>query len=150
MTFAPHAVVATGGRYAALADFARDHGLTMAEAQRLWHLHRPGQRQRLPNRRPSITLQAGWHSGISEQRFTVTVGFNPETGAVAEVFYADGQREGSAMQHTVQDACVLVSLLLQLGGQPADLAHSLGRLPLPGGEGPASAIGAIVDALEGL
>ena len=150
MTLAPHPVVATGGRYAALAEYAHDHGLTMAEAQRQWHLHRPDRRQRLPNRRPSITLPVAWSTGRGVLHFTLTAGFDPETGTVAEVFYADGQREGSAMQHTVQDACVVISLALQHGVQPTDLAHSLGRLPLPGGEGPASPIGAIVDALEGL
>lgn len=150
MTLAPHPVVATGGRYSALAEYAQEHGLTMAEAQRHWHLHRPDRRQRLPNRRPSVTLPASWTTGTGVQQFTLTVGFHPDTGAVSEVFYADGQREGSAMQHTVQDACVIISLVLQLGGLPAELAHSLGRLPMPGGEGPASPLGAIVDALEGL
>jgi len=32
-----HPILATEGRYAALADYAREHGLTSADAQRLWH-----------------------------------------------------------------------------------------------------------------
>jgi hypothetical protein len=35
-----HSILATGGRYEAMASYARDHGLTMAEVQRLWHQHR--------------------------------------------------------------------------------------------------------------
>jgi len=40
---AGHPILATGGHWAALADYARRHGLTMAEAQRQWHRHRARQ-----------------------------------------------------------------------------------------------------------
>ncbi len=107
-------------------------------------------RQRLPDRRPSVNLAVTWSTLESQHHFTLTVGYHPETGRISEVFYADGQREGSAMQHTVQDACVVISLALQRGVLPSELAHSLGRMPVYGTDGPASPIGAIVDALEGL
>lgn len=147
MSSAPHPVVATGGRYAALADYAAAHGLTMYEAQKHWHQHRPDRRQRLPNRRPSVTFPVRWQTDAGAQSFTLTAGFDPDTAQLAEVFYADGQRSGSGMQHTVQDACTVISIALQHGVTVAELAHSIGRVPMAGGTAPASLIGAILDAL---
>lgn len=107
-------------------------------------------RARLPNRRPSITVPAAWSTADGQHHFTLTAGFCPATGALREVFYADGQRQGSQMQHTVQDACVLISLALQHGAPVTALAGSLGRVPVYGADAPASAIGVIVDALAAL
>lgn len=107
-------------------------------------------RTRLPNRRPSITLPVEWLTGDGVHHFTLTAGFCPTTGALREVFYADGQRHGSQMQHTVQDACVLISLLLQYGVHVTALAGSLGSVPVYGANAPASPIGVIADALAAL
>jgi hypothetical protein len=103
-------------------------------------------RSRLPNRRPSVNVGVIWQTDSGEAAFTLTAGFDPATGRLREVFYSDGLKSGTAMLHTIQDACVLVSLGLQHGAYLDHLAHSLGRL----GKGctePASPIGAIVDAL---
>lgn len=36
----PHPIIATGGRYSDLADYAAAHGLTQAQALQLWHKER--------------------------------------------------------------------------------------------------------------
>lgn len=106
-------------------------------------------RTRLPNRRPAATAEVIWRTADGQHAFTVTAGFDA-SGTIAEVFYADGQKSGSMLQHTIQDACVVISIALQHGVALADLAHSLGRVPLGDEDAPASPIGAIVDKLAGL
>lgn len=93
-------------------------------------------RARLPNRRFATTSDLE-HGG---SRFTVTVGFYPD-GRPGEVF-THGSRTGSTMDGLLADACVVVSLLLQHGVEPSDLAASMGRL---GNAEPASVIGAVID-----
>jgi hypothetical protein len=93
-------------------------------------------RTRLPNRRFAATVDLE-HAG---SRFTVTVGFYPD-GRPGEVF-THGMRTGSTLDALLADACVVVSLLLQHGVEPADLAASMGRL---GNAEPASVIGAVID-----
>jgi hypothetical protein len=103
-------------------------------------------RKTLPNRRPNLTRAVQWDG----HDFTVTIGIDPATGAPAEVF-AD-TRKGGQMQATLADACVLISLALQHGIAPADLAKSLGRVPAWNGNdntAPASPVGAVVEALLG-
>lgn len=107
-------------------------------------------RTRLPDRRPSVNLPVVWRTDTGEQQFVLTAGYSPDTGALAEVFYSDGQKTGSQLQHTVQDACVLISVALQHGVTVAELARSIGRVPLYGATAAASPIGAILDALGGL
>lgn len=96
----------------------------------------------LPTRRPNLTIAADW----SGHPVSVTVGFSPTTGQPAEVF-ADTARGGD-MQASIADACVLISLALQHGIAPADLAKSLGRVPawINGVEAdaPASPVGCVV------
>ncbi len=77
-------------------------------------------------------------------RYEVTVGFHPTTGKVREVF-CHGAKAGSNMDGLLDDACILLSLLLQHGLAPAALAASMGRL----GEGQqrASVIGALAELL---
>ncbi len=96
-------------------------------------------RRPLPARRPSVTREVA-HAG---QRFTVTVGLWPD-GRPGEVF-ADGYKSGTDQRHTLADACVWASLLLQHGVAPAELGRSLGRVPVvqatgdlppPGAEAP--------------
>ena len=104
-------------------------------------------RRRLPDRRPSATQAIRW-AGSDDQAttYTVTVGFHLD-GTPAEVF-ADGPKTGSAMQALLADACVVVSLALQHGIAPADLARSMARVPVSEIETrPASVIGAVVEVL---
>jgi hypothetical protein len=93
-------------------------------------------RARLPDRRFAATSNLE-HGG---SRFTVTVGFYPD-GRPGEVF-THGMRTGSTLDGLLSDACVVVSLLLQHGVEPSDLAASMGRL---GNAEPASVIGAVID-----
>lgn len=96
-------------------------------------------RVRLPNRRPNLTA-AVEHAGRS---YAVTIGFYPD-GRVGEVF-THGAKAGSEIDCILDDACVAISLLLQLGVEPAALAASMGRLG--DGRSPASVIGALADLL---
>lgn len=101
-------------------------------------------RERLPDRRPSVTLGLSWHG----HAFAVTAGYSPD-GHICEVF-ASGTRTGSDMQRMIDDACVVISLALQFGALPGDLRRSLGSVPDPVAgmaETPASVIGAILNAI---
>lgn len=93
-------------------------------------------RTRLPNRRQAenIVLE---HGGM---RFEVTIGFYPD-GRPGEVF-THGTKAGSTMDGLLDDACILVSRLLQHGVAASDLASSMGRL---GNADAASVIGAVID-----
>ena len=97
-------------------------------------------RQRLPNRRPNRTTELIYDGAP----YAVAIGFHPTTGKAREVF-CHGAKVGSNMDGILDDACILLSLLLQHGADPASLAATMGRL----GEGQqrASIIGAIADVL---
>ncbi len=104
-------------------------------------------RARLPDRRPAVTVEISWHG----HAFTVSAGYAAD-GRVREVF-ASGGHTGSDLQRLIDDACVIISLALQYGARPQDLAPSLGSMPDPAAgmaEIPASVIGAIVQALGNL
>jgi hypothetical protein len=73
-------------------------------------------------------------------RFAVTIGFYDD-GRPGEVF-VHGIRTGSALDALLADACVVVSVLMQHGVEPRELAASMGRL---GNAGPASVLGAVID-----
>mgnify|MGYP001041292139 FL=1 len=105
-------------------------------------------RTRLPNRRPSINRKVVWQTDTAEHRFYVTLGLHPATGDVLEVFYADGQLTGSQLQHTIQDACVLISLLLQHGVSSTDIGKSLSTAPVFGQDRPATVVGVIAETLK--
>ena len=96
-------------------------------------------RQRLPDRRPSETADLDFNGAC----YAVTFGYFPD-GRPGEVFTGDA-KAGSSMEAVLDDACILVSLLLQHGVGPAALAKTMGRLG--DGTAPASVIGAIVDLL---
>lgn len=100
----------------------------------------------LPHRRPNATRAVQWDG----HEFSVTIGLDPATGRPAEVF-ADTAK-GGQMQATLADACVVISIALQHGITAADLAKSLGRVPvLWGDEGatqPASPLGAVIEAMQ--
>lgn len=111
-----------------------------------------GDRIRPPNRRLSVTACAVWKTESAEHAFHITAGFNPADGRLVEVFYADGQKSGTNLRDTVQDACVLVSLLLQYGASIDEIGKSLSAAPdlAQGGTRPATILGTIVEALRGL
>lgn len=102
-------------------------------------------RKTLPARRPNVTLSIEWNGHPLE----VTIGFDPATGGPSEVFA--NTPKGGDMQAALADASVILSIALQHGIAPADLAKSLGRVPVFTGEegatGPASPVGAIVEAI---
>lgn len=102
-------------------------------------------RQTLPHRRSNVTRAVEWNG----HAFTVTIGLDPATWAPVEVF-ADTLKGGD-MAAALADACVVVSIALQHGIAPADLAKSLARVPVLWGDdgqtAPASPVGAILDAV---
>ena len=103
-------------------------------------------RRHLPDRRPSITRTVKW----AGKEFSLTVGYFLN-GRPGEIFM-DGPKTGSDMRAILADTCVVISLALQHGIEPAALAHSLARVPVSETESaPASVIGAVVELLvEGL
>lgn len=105
-------------------------------------------RKRPPDRRPSITRSLVWNTETSVHHFHVTIGVDITTGQPVEVFYADGQRLGSQLQHSIQDACVLISLLLQYGVAPHSLEKSLSSVPVRGQPQPGTVIGVIAQAIK--
>ena len=100
-------------------------------------------RSRLPDRRPSETMTTQFKG----RQIEVTLGLDPRTMAPREVF-ATGFKEGTDMAHTLADACVVISIALQHGIEPGELAKSLGTVPGFAGDEPASLIGAILNVLE--
>ncbi len=100
----------------------------------------PARRRRLPNRRPNETADLLFEG----HRYHVTIGYFTD-GRPGEVF-CRGAKIGSGMDLLIDDACVILSLLLQHGAEPMALARSIGRL---GGDASASIIGALVDLVAG-
>ena len=96
-------------------------------------------RNALPFRRENETIDLFF----GNQSFAVTIGFRRD-GSPGEVF-AYGAKVGSDLHAMLSDTCIVVSLLIQHGVQPAALAHSMGRAGT--GAAPASLIGAVVDLL---
>ena len=103
-------------------------------------------RQALPSRRPNVTADTDWQG----HAFAVTVGFDGE-GRPQEVFANHAKGDMAA---TLADACVVISIALQHGVTPNDLAKSLGSVPAwVNGEqvnAPASPVGTIIAALKGV
>ena len=97
-------------------------------------------RQRLPERRPNITIPFIYEGGA----YSTTLGFDVRDHRIAEVFI-HGAKVGSGIDRILDDACVALSLLLQHGVKPAALSSSMGRLG--DGKTPASIIGAVADLL---
>lgn len=104
-------------------------------------------RNRPANRRPSVTHRLVWHTESAEHRFHVTIGYDASTLQPIEVFYGDGQKVGSQLQHTIEDACVLISLLLQHDVAPWDIEKSLSTTPTPQGTSPATVVGVVAAAV---
>ncbi len=80
-------------------------------------------RESLPDRRPNLTMEFVYLGTL----YAVTVGFQPDTGEPREIF-THGARVGSNMDAILDDACILLSILLQHRVEPAALASSMGRL----------------------
>jgi len=78
-------------------------------------------RDRLPNRRLQSTEVVAWRG----QEWLMSVGFD-HFGTVREAF-VKGLKSGSAMDAIMDDACVLLSLLLQAGYTASDVDSHLGR-----------------------
>ena len=90
----------------------------------------PDPRHDLPARRLCETRRVQTPEGHT---IHLTVGFDPEEpDRPREVFYSGGFRTGSQLEFQVQDACVLISLLLQHGHRPATILKSLAQTEKPG------------------
>lgn len=103
-------------------------------------------RRRLPDRRPSETHTLRHrHEDGRVTAFQVTIGYAPDDPMrPLELFYDAGFRSGADLEFLVQDAAVLMSLLLQHGVAPETLARSLSST---GDGAPGSLIGTLVAAL---
>jgi hypothetical protein len=81
-------------------------------------------RARLPDRRPSLTLPVTYQTASGKAlRVLVTFGFD-EHRHIREIFTADF-KAGSDNNALMSDACVLLSLQLQHGYRPQELADRL-------------------------
>ena len=107
------------------------------------------ERKKMPPRRPSITRDVVWTRAVGAHRFSVTIGFDPRSGDVREVF-ASGAR-GSDMDATISDACVIISHALQCGARAAAMSSSMLKVSDPSSGGDvalnASVLGAIMDCV---
>ena len=95
-------------------------------------------RQRLPNRRPSTTLDV-WHNN---ERYHVS--FSKDTDNVIREVFVHGPRAGSDLDALAFDIGVALSLGLQHGATVGSLLHSMARLE-DGSN--ASFVGRILEAL---
>ena len=100
----------------------------------------------LPARRPQVTADVAFEG----HTYAVSAGFD-EVGAVREVFVT-GQRQGSTLDATLDDAAIIISHHLQRGGTAKQLRRSMSRLGggLGSATSPASPIGAVVDLVAGI
>lgn len=76
-------------------------------------------RRKLPNRRPCITRSTGFNGDTLH----ITTGYYPEDGSLGEVFVS-GPLVGSEMQTVLSDAAIIVSLAIQNGINPKEMAKS--------------------------
>lgn len=107
---------------------------------------KPEPRHDLPGRRLTETRKV-----VTDEGHTIhlSVGYDPnEDGRPREVFYSAGFKSGSQLEFQIQDACVLISLLLQHGHRPEDIRKSLALVERPDGSVTyASITGLIADQL---
>ena len=95
-------------------------------------------RESLSQRRPSLTVDLNFGG----RRYAATIGYFPD-GRPSEVF-AKGAKIGSGMDAILDDASILVSLLLQHGVEPAAISKSMSRIR--DGEA-ASVVGALANLI---
>lgn len=107
----------------------------------------PEPRHDLPTRRPAENRKVRLQN---DQTIHLSIGYDPnEDGRPREVFYAEGFRSGSELEFLIQDACVLISTMLQHGHRPEDIAKSLSRTEGPDRSAiPGSIIGLIAEELS--
>lgn len=105
-------------------------------------------RQRLPDRRPSTidVVVIGLDRRGKPRELQIGVGYDRD-GQAREVFL-NGLKVGSDTEALLQDACVVISLALQHGLRPADLAGSLGRAGVAPNAPFASLIGLVAQTLK--
>jgi hypothetical protein len=97
-------------------------------------------RERLPNRRSCESFEFR-HAGLD---FTLCAGSYPD-GRIAEIFLSS-HKPGSPIEAIARDAAVTVSIALQFG---ADLETIRAALTRDHDGGPATALGAALDAIAG-
>ena len=107
----------------------------------------PEPRHELPTRRLTENRKVETADGHT---IHLSIGFDPaDPMRPREVFYSGGFRSGAQLEFQLQDACVLISLLLQHGLQPEDVAKSLALSEQPDGNTTyASVIGLIINELK--
>ena len=107
---------------------------------------KPDPRHNLPKRRLTETRRIETPDGHT---IHLSVGYDPnEDGRPREVFYSAGFKSGSAREFQIQAASVLISILLQHGHRPDEIAKSLARTARPDGAiAYASITGLIADEL---
>ena len=99
-------------------------------------------RNRLANRRQVSTVSLVWPP-VGGNRYHITVG-EYEDGRPGEV-WVHGAKVGSEIDALLDDASILMSVLIQVGYDTEDIKHSLGRVN--NGER-ASIIGVMADLLH--
>lgn len=77
-------------------------------------------RRKLPDRRPDDVIDMG--------RYSLSVGFYPDTGEIGEVF-ASSPHRGTEYEHIITDACTIISIAMQYGVPVSALCRSVGRIP---------------------
>ena len=95
------------------------------------------EREKIPNRRMHETRDIEFQG----HEFVASFGFLPGPGArVIEVF-CHGMKEGSAIQQTLNDACIMTGIMLQLGFDAQELSQHCGMLCAEGEDyGPSASI----------
>jgi len=99
-------------------------------------------RNRLPNRRQVSTMSLVWPP-FGGSRYHVTIG-EYDDGRPGEV-WVHGAKVGSEIDALLDDASILMSVLIQIGYDTKQIAKSLGR---DSAGVRASIIGAVADLVE--
>jgi hypothetical protein len=102
-------------------------------------------RRRLPNRRAAENIEiANPIQPGSKVRFVISIGRDPETGALAEVF-VNSSDVNSVVDIAARDAATLISIALQHGATVDELASAMAR----GEQGEAHGMaGALLDVMR--
>lgn len=91
----------------------------------------PKPRHNLPTRRLAENRRISTPDGHT---IHLSIGYDPDDPKrPREVFYSAGFKSGSQLEFQLQDACVMISLLLQHGHRSEDIAKSLAQAEQPDG-----------------
>ena len=106
-------------------------------------------RECLPNRCPSMTIKVSARAGPTAH---LTVQFDANRDCAPRgVFYSTGFRSGSEMEFLMNDACILISVLLKHGYTPNEILPKLSLIEQATGEdAQGSMIGLVVNALASI